>query len=77
MKTKKLSRKLILKRETVSNLGGEMKNVMGGTIPIDPITGTVPSYYVTCQDTCNPYYCYESDATCVTCYVMGTMCQAW
>lgn len=71
MKTKKLSKKLVLNRETIVN-------IKGGIVETKPTDFTYNCYATnTCQLTCNPYYCYESWDTCESCLLIGTQCQAW
>lgn len=74
MKTKKFSKKLVLKRETIATLSEEMKkNVVGGTNPDTCITDcTCPNSYII---TCDP--CPESLDTCVSCLYLNTFCQGW
>ncbi len=71
MKPKKLHSKLGLNKITISSLGSEMKEVKGGEI------SDTCAYTNTCPLTCNPYYCYDSDVTCLSCLYINTMCQAW
>ena len=78
MKTKKLIRKLTLNKETVTNLGSEMKNVLGG----GSSCYTECNQY-TCADICtyscdNPMGCYpDSMDTCFSCIYENTNCLAW
>jgi len=79
MKTRKTMKKLVLKRETISNLGEGMKNIAGGgfdsgnscLMSICLETCVCPSIPITCEP------CPESLDTCVSCLWIGTMCQAW
>lgn len=78
MKTKKLQKKLSLKKETVTNLGREMKDILAGgqTCP------SCPTLNITCQTclgnaTCAVECFPERIDTCVSCVYDNGVCLAW
>ncbi len=57
-KTKKISRKLVFKKSTVSNLNSlSMGRVYGGKTNMGDICGVGPTQYEGCNSTCNYTLC--------------------
>ncbi len=71
MKTKKLGKKLVFKRETISNLGGGMKNVLAGC-------PGCTCHATECNNaTCNPDNCFSNVEGCASFYRDNTVCVDW